>query len=195
MLKDKKKINELVINAKNGDSMAFATLMNNYKDGLYFFIIKMVGDRVAAEDILMETFYKAFTNLSLYSFDYAFSTWLYTIAKNNTIDYIRNCKKNVLHNCKKDFINDDASSFLNDIAEDKKHEPDNIVIRQEEKEAVRDYVSMLKPHYRILVEKFYFEDKKYEEIAEELNLPLGTVKGKLHRARKMINKFIGQNNI
>ena len=119
----------------------------------------MVGDRVAAEDILMETFYKAFTNLSLYSFDYAFSTWLYTIAKNNTIDYIRNCKKNVLHNCKKDFINDDASSFLNDIAEDKKHEPDNIVIRQEEKEAVRDYVSMLKPHYRILVEKFYFEDK------------------------------------
>ena len=100
MLKDKKKINELVINAKNGDSMAFATLMNNYKDGLYFFIIKMVGDRVAAEDILMETFYKAFTNLSLYSFDYAFSIWLYTIAK--IIQLITFAiVKNVLHNCKK----------------------------------------------------------------------------------------------
>lgn len=193
MNKDKKYIDELVSKAKQGDSIAFTTLMNFYKDGLYFFIVKMIGDRIEAEDILMETFYKAFVNLSMYSFDYAFSTWIYTIAKNNTIDYIRNSKKNVLHNCKSDITSDGTNNFINDLAEDNKNEPDNIVINREEKNAVRNYISMLKPHYRILIEKFYFEEKKYDEIAEELSLPVGTVKGKLHRARKIINKFLGQN--
>lgn len=193
MNKDKKYIDELVSKAKQGDSIAFTTLMNFYKDGLYFFIVKMIGDRIEAEDILMETFYKAFVNLSMYSFDYAFSTWIYTIAKNNTIDYIRNSKKNVLHNCKSDITSDGTNNFINDLAEDNKNEPDNIVINREEKNAVRNYISMLKPHYRILIEKFYFEEKKYDEIAEELSLPIGTVKGKLHRARKIINKFLGQN--
>lgn len=193
MNKDKKYIDELVSKAKQGDSIAFTTLMNFYKDGLYFFIVKMIGDRIEAEDILMETFYKAFVNLSMYSFDYAFSTWIYTIAKNNTIDYIRNSKKNVLHNCKSDITSDGTNNFINDLAEDNKKEPDNIVINREEKNAVRNYISMLKPHYRILIEKFYFEEKKYDEIAEELSLPIGTVKGKLHRARKIINKFLGQN--
>ncbi len=193
MNKDKKYIDELVSKAKQGDSIAFATLMNFYKDGLYFFIVKMIGDRIEAEDILMETFYKAFVNLSMYSFDYAFSTWIYTIAKNNTIDYIRNSKKNVLNNCKSDITSDGSNNFINDIAEDNKNEPDNIVIKREEKNAVKNYISLLKPHYRILIEKFYFEEKKYEEIAQELNLPIGTVKGKLHRARKIINNFLGQN--
>ena len=193
MNKDKKYIDNLVTNAQQGDSVAFTTLMNFYKDGLYFFIVKMIGDKVEAEDILMETFYKAFINISSYSFDYAFSTWLYTIAKNNTIDYIRNSKKNVLHNCKSDLTSDESRSLIDDIAEDNKNEPDNIVINREEKEVIRNYISLLKPHYRILIEKFYFEEKKYDEIAEELNLPIGTVKGKLHRARKIINNFLGQN--
>ncbi|MGB4602845.1 MAG: sigma-70 family RNA polymerase sigma factor, partial [Bacteroidales bacterium] len=71
--------------------------------------------------------------------------------------------------------------------------PDNIVINREEKEVIRNYISLLKPHYRILIEKFYFEEKKYDEIAKELNLPIGTIKGKLHRARKIINNFLRQN--
>ncbi|HOL75135.1 MAG TPA: sigma-70 family RNA polymerase sigma factor, partial [Bacteroidales bacterium] len=155
--------------------------------------VKMIGDKVEAEDILMETFYKAFVSISSYSFDYAFSTWIYTIAKNNTIDYIRNAKKNVLHNCKSDVLSDKSRNFIDDLAEDNKKEPDNIVINREEKEVIRNYISLLKPHYRILIEKFYFEEKKYDEIAEELKLPIGTVKGKLHRARKIINNFLRQN--
>jgi RNA polymerase sigma-70 factor (ECF subfamily) len=182
----------LVQAALEGDEKAFARLLGRYKDAIYFMLLKMVNNRSDAEDLTLEAFGKAFKNLHQYSPTYAFSTWLFKIASNNCIDFLR--KKKGMH------ISIENNNDQNENSEQlklksKDPNPEEKLIRQQKAILLRRVVRRLKPRYQNLVELRYFREYSYEEVAKELNLPLGTVKAQLFRAREMLFKMIESTEI
>ncbi|GET30882.1 DNA-directed RNA polymerase sigma-70 factor [Prolixibacter sp. SD074] len=175
---------ELVRLAREGDGHAFARLMNRYKDAIYFMLLKMVNNRADAEDLTIEAFGKAFTNLHQYSPKFAFSTWLFRIASNNGIDFLRKRRTNTVPLENPDTDRNDSEYNSNFKSETLS--PEEKYIRQQRANILRRMVGRLKPRYRMLVELRYFKEYSYDEIAKELNLPLGTVKVQLFRAREML---------
>lgn len=167
-----------------GDQKAYAELLNNYRDSLYFMLLKMTNNPVDADDLTIEAFGKAFKNLHQYTMEFAFSTWLFRIASNNCIDFLR--KKNRIQ----------YTSGINPGGEETDEYPSNLpspdpgpeemTIAKQKIQLMREVVEKLKPHYRNLVEMRYFRELSYEEIAVELDLPLGTVKAQLFRAREFL---------
>jgi RNA polymerase sigma-70 factor (ECF subfamily) len=178
---------ELVQKALQGDEKAFARLLARYKDAIYFMLLKMVNNRNDAEDLTLEAFGKAFKNIHQYSPTYAFSTWLFKIASNNCIDFLRRKKGTYVA-----IDNNSDSAQNNETVRLKSKEPDpeEKLIRQQKAILLHRVVRRLKPRYRTLVELRYFREYSYEEIAKELELPLGTVKAQLFRAREMLFKMI-----
>jgi len=180
---------------EQGNQKAYAELMNNYKDSIYFMLLKMTNNSDDADDLTIEAFGKAFKKLHQYTPDYAFSTWLFKIASNNCIDYIRK-KKKMTFSIDKNFENEDGSEMAHNIAAQVPDPEENFIKKQKIK-LMREIVEKLKPRYRILVEMRYFQELSYEEIAEELKLPLGTVKAQLFRAREFLYNILknSQENI
>jgi RNA polymerase sigma factor (sigma-70 family) len=182
----------LVQKALLGDEKAFTRLLSRYKDSIYFMLLKMVNNRSDAEDLTLEAFGKAFRNLHQYSPTYAFSTWLFKIASNNCIDFLRRRKGSFLT------IENDVMTGENSEAvklKSKDLNPEEKLIRQQKAILLRRIVRKLKPRYRILVEMRYFREYSYEEISRELKLPLGTVKAQLFRAREILFKIIENTEI
>ena len=174
----------LVEAARNGDQAAYAELMDRYRDSIYFMMLKMVKNQDDADDLTIEAFGKAFSRIDQYSPSFAFSTWLFKIASNNCIDFIR--KKRVkVTSMDTGLMTDDGEVIFVD-ARSGTMDPEQTIIHNQKVVHMRMIVSKLKPRYRELVEKRYFEELSYEEIAEELNLPLGTVKAQLFRARDFL---------
>ncbi len=178
---------ELVQKALQGDEKAFARLLGRYKDTIYFMLLKMLNNRSDAEDLTIEAFGKAFKNLHQYSPTYAFSTWLFKIASNNCIDFLRKRKGITIS-----IENEDEHSEMSEVSRIKSKDlnPEEKLIRKQKAILLQKVVRRLKPHYQELVELRYFREMSYEEIAEELKLPLGTVKAQLFRARQMLFKLI-----
>lgn len=174
----------LVGRAIAGEQKAYAELMARYRDAIYFILLKMVNNRDDANDLAIETFAKAFQNLEKYKPDYAFSTWLFKIATNNCIDYIR--KKKL-----KTFSIDQVSG------EDGEHSrpweiagnsptPEESMIKKQKTSLLKNVVDKLPIRYRKLVILRYFEELSYEEISSQLDIPLGTVKAQLFRAHNLL---------
>lgn len=182
----------LVQAALNNDEKAFNQLLSRYKDAIYFMLLKMVNNKSDAEDLTLEAFGKAFKNLHQYSPNYAFSTWLFKIASNNCIDFLR--KKRGVHltieNNQEENENEQSIKLKS-----KEPNPEEKLIRIQKAILLRKVVRKLKPKYRILVELRYFREFSYEEIAKELNIPLGTVKAQLFRAREILFKMIDTSEI
>ncbi len=176
---------ELVLDALKGNRDAYAELMKNYKDSLYFMLLKMTNNATDAEDLTIEAFGKAFKNIQSYSPNYAFSTWLFKIATNNAIDFIRKKKQRTL-SIDKPISSDDDGPDISQNIDSGGLDPEETVINEQKIQLMRSIVDKLKPHYRTLVELRYFKEYSYEEIAEELDLPLGTVKAQLFRAREFL---------
>ncbi|MCX6230592.1 MAG: sigma-70 family RNA polymerase sigma factor [Bacteroidetes bacterium] len=168
-----------------GDQKAYADLMNNYRESLYFMMLKMTNDATDAEDLTIEAFGKAFKNLSQYSPDFAFSTWLFKIATNNCIDFIRKKKKMTFSINKPYDFDEDGNDISHNIPSDVL-DPEEKFIEKQKIKLMRDIVEKLKPHYRDLIKLRYFDEFSYEEIADELDIPLGTVKAQLFRAREFL---------
>ncbi len=175
---------ELVEAARLGKQSAYADLMDRYRDSIYFMMLKMVRNADDADDLTIEAFGKAFSRLEQYSPSFAFSTWLYKIASNNSIDFIRK-KRIQVTSMDSGYTNDDGERIQID-ARSNTMNPEETVIYGQKVVHMRMLVSKLKPRYRVLVEKRYFDELSYEEIAEELQLPLGTVKAQLFRARDFL---------
>jgi len=182
----------LVESALRGDEKAFAKLMSRYKDAIYFMLLKMVNNKNDAEDLTIEAFGKAFKNLHQYSPNFAFSTWLFKIATNNCIDFLRK-KKGVFISIENNQENGENDQPIKLKSGDPN--PEEKLIRIQKAILMRRIVHRLKPRYRVLVELRYFREFSYEEIAKELNLPLGTVKAQLFRAREMLFKMIESTEI
>ena len=176
---------ELVIRAtQKKDQQAFAELMDKYKDSIYYMLLKMVHNNDDAEDLTLEAFGKAFSRLHQYTPNFAFSTWLFKIATNNCIDFLRKKKKNVM-SIDNRIENEDGDDFKFEIKSEGLS-PEQIAMNDQKIQLMRQYVKKLKPRYEILVEMRYFKEMSYDEISEELQLPLGTVKAQLFRAREFL---------
>jgi len=177
----------LVKRAKGGDESAYKKLVNKYERALYFHILKMIKDREQVEDLVQETFVKAFDNLNTYSTNYAFSTWLYRIATNHTIDYLRKKKLKTLS------IDEPMKTKDGEMEmqlPDESAKTDRSIIRKQRQKIVRNAIANLPEKYRKVIEMRHMEEKSYQEIADVLDLPLGTVKAHIFRARELLYKAL-----
>lgn len=180
----------LVKLAIKGDEKAYAELLDRYRDAIYYMLLKMVNNKSDAEDLTIEAFGKAFKNITQYTPNYAFSTWLFKIATNNCIDFIRKKKGNMVS---LDQTSDEQESIGTPLQADTP-DPEEDMIKSQRMALTRSVVEKLKPRYRKLVELRYFKEYSYDEIATELDLPIGTVKAQLFRARELLFNILKNTN-
>jgi RNA polymerase sigma factor (sigma-70 family) len=180
----------LVQKARSGDQKAYAELLGRYRDAIYFMLLKMVNNPSDAEDLTIEAFGKAFKNIGQYTPNFAFSTWLFKIATNNCIDFIRKKRAATIS---LDQSNDDPDTTTVTIQSDGP-DPEAHLINSQKIKLLREVVNKLKPRYRTLVELRYFKEYSYEEISQELELPIGTVKAQLFRARELLFNILKSSN-
>jgi RNA polymerase sigma-70 factor (ECF subfamily) len=179
---------ELVESAKRGNQKSYAELMGRYKDSIYFTALKMINNKDDAMDITVETFGRAFKNLDKYNTSYSFSTWLFRIATNNCIDFLRKKKLQIISineigegNGDEEFqIRSDA---LN--AEEKS-------IKEQNNELLKNIIEKLPSRYRILISMRYYDELSCEQISSLLDIPLGTIKGRLYRARFLMLNILNR---
>lgn len=175
---------DLVVKAKKGDQVAFGELMRRYRDSVFYIMLKMVHNRDDAEDLTQEAFAKAFNNIVNYSADFAFTTWLFKIATNNGIDYLR--KKRLQTSSLEETQDTDEGETSNFVVKDHAPDPEETMMKEQRAQKIRVAVESLAPKYKALVELRYLEEFSYEEISEKLDIPLGTVKAQLFRAKDML---------
>jgi len=169
---------------EDSDQKAYAELMERYRDSIFHLCRKMVFNDDDADDLTIETFGKAFQRLKQYTPAFAFSTWLFKIASNHCIDFIR--KKRIKALSLDRGIATEEGGSIQITVTDEAPDPIETLEKKQRIEMMRLVVSELKPRYRRLVELRYFEEYSYDEIALELDLPLGTVKAQLFRARDIL---------
>jgi RNA polymerase sigma-70 factor (ECF subfamily) len=182
---------ELICKAReHGDQKAYAELMDLYKGQIYCMLLKMTNSTTDADDLTIEAFGKAFKSIDMYTPDFAFSTWLFRIATNNCVDYMRKKKAQTISidSC---FVNQNQDILEFNIPS-QEFSPEEKIMEEQKHQLLRSVVQQLRPHYKILIEKRYYEEKSYEEISQELNLPIGTVKAKLFRARELLGNLVSK---
>ncbi|MEQ8907994.1 MAG: sigma-70 family RNA polymerase sigma factor [Vicingaceae bacterium] len=178
----------LVQLAKSGDESAYTKIMVRYREPLYYMALKMVKNESDAEDLSIEAFEKAFHKLDQYAPNYAFSTWLFRIATNHCIDFIR--KKKLRTTSIDEEIDDGKGGSFGVQVEAKAKDPEATFIEKQKIRLMRELVDRLDEPYQDLVKLRYFEELTYDEIAEEREVPLGTVKAQLFRARALLSDLI-----
>ena len=174
---------EIIQRALKGDETAYERLMKKYHDAIFNFIFKMVHEREQVEDLTQEAFIKAFSSLSKFNDEYAFSTWLYKIATNNSIDYIRK-KKLQAYSINKP-IDAKDSEYAFELP-DEEYEADQELISGQRAALLREAIAQLPDKYKRVIELRHVQEKSYEEIADMLKLPIGTVKAHIFRARELL---------
>ncbi len=177
----------LVEQALQGDQKAYALLLKKYRDTIYYMLLKMVKNKNDAEDLTIEAFGKAFRNLSQYAPEYAFSTWLFRIASNNCIDFLR--KKRAV-TISIDTTSENNEGYSGIVIQATDLNPEEHMIKNQKAEELMEIVQQLKPRYRQLIELRYFKEFSYDEIAQHMQLPLGTVKAQLFRARELLTNIV-----
>ena len=185
---------KLILQILKGNNKAYAKLFLRYKDAIYFMTLKMVINKRDAEDLTYEVFDKALRNIELYNFEYAFSTWLFRIATNTCIDFLRKRKTQHLSI---ESSNDSNEDFFvgEDSIQSSALDPEQVMIREQQIVFVQELLSQLKPKYKQLIEMRYFKDYSYEEIANTLQLPIGTVKSLLFRAKSTLAELIANKTL
>lgn len=172
----------------SNDRNAYTRLMNRYHDTLYFMLLKLTRNTCDAEDLAIQTFGKAFRNLQSYSPQFAFSTWLFKIGTNNYIDFMR-CKKATAIPILSEKSDSETGISSEELAGDNQS-PEEQMIKNQKIMMVRSITQQLKPHYRKLIELRYFQEYSYDEISEEMDLPVGTVKAQLFRSRELLYNIL-----
>ncbi|MCP3927795.1 MAG: sigma-70 family RNA polymerase sigma factor [Bacteroidetes bacterium] len=179
---------ELVQKAIKGNQRAYSILMDRYRVSIFHMMLKMVNDREDANDLTLEAFGKAFNKLPSYVPRFAFSTWLFKIAINNCIDHIR--KKRLIMLSIDDTIDSESENNFSSNLKAEILDPEEQVIRIQRIEMIRTLLEELSVKYRLMIELRFFEELSYEEISKELNIPLGTVKAQLFRAKEMLYNLL-----
>lgn len=173
----------LVNKAREGDQRAYAELLSLYRDSLFFMMKKMVKNVDDAEDLTIESFGKAFKLLDNYTGKFAFSTWLFKIATNHCIDFIRRQKKHTLLSLDEGSDND---ILPNQYILSENPDPEEKMIWQQKGELLNDFIDRLHPDYQKIIKLKYFQGLSYIEIAEELGVSMGTVKARLYRSKELL---------
>jgi RNA polymerase sigma factor (sigma-70 family) len=176
-----------VTEARAGNQEAFKAIARKYDRAIYYHIARIVRDNSIVDDLVQETFLKAFNNIQSYDTSYAFSTWLYRIATNHSIDYLRKKKLKTLS------IDQPVQTRDGEMAidlPDESAQSDARVIGKERSNLLKHAIETLPERYRVIIELRHMEEKSYEEIAQILELPLGTVKAHIFRARELLYKYL-----
>ena len=177
----------LVSLALEGDQQAYQKLMDKYSGALTRHVQKMVRKQGEVDDLVQECFIKAFSALKSYSADYAFSTWLYKIATNHTIDFLRKRKLKTMSIDQPISTKDGEVEFE---LPDTTYRPDRHIVEDERRMLLQAAIEHLPEKYHRVIVMRHQQEKSYEEIAMELDLPLGTVKAHIFRARALLYKFL-----
>lgn len=180
---------ELINQAKAKSSKAFEKLMKKYRKSVYYLILKMVHNADDAQDLTQEAFAKAFKSIERFDPQFAFSTWLFRIATNNSIDFIRK-KRVTTVSMESSVENEDGEHYHFDV-KDEGFNPNEQLTRKQRKEYLQIAIAKLPEKFQHLLELRYFQELSYEEMAELLHLPVGTVKAQLFRARELLNEAMG----
>jgi RNA polymerase sigma-70 factor (ECF subfamily) len=178
---------EIIRNALRGDQGAYRKLMRKYHDAIYMLIYRMVREKAEVEDLTQEAFIKAFASLGNFNNEYAFSTWLYKIATNNCIDYIRRKKLQPFSLDRP--VDSDQDQYTFEVP-DTSFEADKPIIERQRAKFLEEAIDALPEKYRRVIILRHKEERDYREIAKMLHLPLGTVKAHLFRARELLKKYL-----
>lgn len=176
-----------VAEALQGKEAAYQALMEKYRAALRRHIARLVHNPSDLDDLVQETFIKAFTALSTYSTEYAFSTWLYKIATNHAIDYLRRQKLKTLS--LDDPIQAKEGTLPRELA-DTTYFPDRHIVEDQQRMLLQEALDALPEKYRRVIIMRHQQEKSYEEIAAALHLPLGTVKAHIFRARRLLYHYL-----
>lgn len=168
----------LVALVLQGDNIAFEFLFNRYKDAIHRLFVQRTGNTLDADDLLQETFIKVYINILRYNPSFTFGQWVYTIARNTFIDFVRKRQEDLPID---DKFAAPPSTFPT---------PEESVINQQQQTQIQDYLTRMTPRYRQLIVLRFFDEYSYEEISVKLSLPLGTVKTQIHRAREQMCRLI-----
>ncbi|PLS10383.1 RNA polymerase sigma factor SigW [Neobacillus cucumis] len=177
----KKRIKQVI----KGDQDAFGEIVEIYKNSVYQLCYRMLGNRHEAEDIAQEAFLRAYVNIKSFNQDLKFSTWLFRIATNLCIDRIR--KKKPDYYLDAEVAGTEGLTMYSQISSDTPL-PENEVESLELQETVQKEISKLPEKYRSPIVLKYMEDMSLNEISEILELPLGTVKTRIHRGREALRQ-------
>ncbi|MFH1051716.1 MAG: sigma-70 family RNA polymerase sigma factor [bacterium] len=167
----------------NGDGYAFTLLQNKYKKLISSLIRRMVKDEDDVEDLTQETFIKAYNALDTFQFGFAFSAWIYRIASNNCIDFLRK-KRFQTVSLNQPVFDDDDDQFIQ--IEDTAARPDTEYINKEKFDILNEAIAKLPENYREIIKLRHEYEMDYTEISKKMDIPLGTVKAHLFRARKIL---------
>lgn len=176
---------QLVLAAREkGDERAYAELMGFYREPIYLMMLRMTHNPADADDLTLETFGKAFCQLHTFTPQYSFATWLFTIASNRGLDFLR--RQHMDNIPISDLsVSDDDQVYEYPIPSNDDN-PEETLIGKQRAAIIRQVVEQLPPRYRRIIKLRYYEDMSYEQIAQELHIPLGTMKIQLRRARQLL---------
>lgn len=180
---------QLVCDARDkGSRKAYSDLMAIYREPLYLLLLRMTRNTTTASDLTIETFSKAFLQLNRYSPTGTFGSWLFSIGANTYIDYLRKRKLETVS------INSITRTSDNEFIEyqipSSQPNPEEMMIRMQRDAALKEIVEQLKEPYRQIIELRYYEDLSYEDIAERMKIPIGTVKVRLNRAKALLSSIM-----
>ena len=178
---------KLIHEALGGDQAAFKRLMRKYHDSIYHLIYRIVHNKEQVEDLIQETFVKAFASLKSFNEEYAFSTWLYKIATNSSIDYIRKRKLETFSIDTPFGLGESDYTFE---LPDSTYSPDREIIRRQRMKLIEEAINKLPEKYKRVILLRHSEERDYADIARILKLPIGTVKAHIFRARELLNKSL-----
>ena len=177
----------LIHRALKGDQFAYKRLMKKYHEQIHNLVARIVRDSQQVEDLTQEVFVKAFGSLKYFNEEFAFSTWLYKIATNSSIDYIRK-RKLEMFSIDKPVVFED-SDFTFEVP-DTTYQPDKNLIQRQRTNLIEEAINELPEKYKRVIILRHTEDRDYAEIAKMLKLPIGTVKAHIFRARELLNKHL-----
>ena len=177
----------LIENALKGDQAAYQKLMKKYHQLINNLIFRMIKNKEDVDDLVQEAFIKAFNSLDKFDKQFSFSTWLFKIATNNCIDYLRKKKLNTFSIDKEISTGEDDYQFE---IPDEDYVPDKNILDSERKKILGDAIENLPGKYKTVILMRHKDEMDYEEIAKKLKLPLGTVKAHIFRGRELLNKYL-----
>ncbi|MBQ2026485.1 MAG: sigma-70 family RNA polymerase sigma factor [Alistipes sp.] len=166
-----------------GDSTAFDTLFARHSDAIHAMLLKYSGNSDDVNDLMQEAFMKAYLKIGLYNPKYDFGAWIYTIARNTFVDFSRTRKSNALNP-------QNLSPEIDNTTQASAPTPEDYIINAQQRAQIERYIAMLPEDYRQLFELRFLDEYSYDEIAEKLDMKLGTVKTRIFRVRNMMCQLI-----
>lgn len=181
--------NKVIQQVLNGDQEAFAQLVQQYEKPIYNLCLRMVGNPDDAQDLAQEAFLKAWRGLRFYKFEAAFSTWLYRLTSNVCIDFLRQQKRRPTTSLT---VGDEEDENAELEIQDHRPLPEEQMVQQEKQKAVTDAMNQLDDEFRMLLTLRVMEERSYEQIAEIMDLKVGTVKSRISRAREKLRRILAK---